>query len=54
MDWIKRLKLRRETNRLLRQSHRQFGSDKYATLKVYWEKVNQLRVLEHRQECRKG
>ena len=54
MDWSKRLRLRRETNKLHRQSLRQYADEKKATLIKYWEKVNELRVLESRRDCRKG
>jgi len=54
LDWSKRLRLRRETNKLHRQSLRQYADEKKATLIKYWEKVNELRVLESRRDCRKG
>jgi len=54
LDWIKRLRLRREINKLHRQSLRQYADEKKAILSLYWEKVNELRVLESRRDCRKG
>ena len=54
MDWIKRLRLRREITKLHRQSLRQIAGEKRATLAKYWAKVNELKMLESRRDCRKG